>query len=213
MRIDRIHVDAFGPLANFDTGEEALGGLVAVVGPNEAGKSTLFSFLTTALYGFHPASRERNPHVPWGEEEASGRIRLTLGGGGSVEVERRLKSSPMGKLTEGGVTKELRNQPLPWVEHVPRAVFRQVFAVTLADLASLDDETWMHIQDRIIGSMGSSDMCPARAVAETLEREAGEIWRPNRRRDPPGPAISVCVRQRTKHLFEESGKVRHQHAE
>lgn len=122
MRIDRIHVDAFGPLANFDTGEEALGGLVVVVGPNEAGKSTLFSFLTTALYGFHPASRERNPHVPWGAEEASGRIRLALGGGGCVEVERRLRSSPMGKLTQGGVTKELRNQPLPWVEHVPRAV-------------------------------------------------------------------------------------------
>ena len=181
MRIERIRVDAFGRLANFDTGEDALGGLVVVVGPNEAGKSTLFSFLTTALYGFHPASRERNPHVPWGAEEASGRIRLTLGGGGCVEVERRLKSSPVGKLTEGGVTKELRNQPLPWVEHVPRAVFRQVFAVTLADLAGLDDETWMHIQDRIIGSMGSADMCSARAVAETLEREAAEIWRPNRR--------------------------------
>ena len=92
-----------------------------------------------------------------------------------------MRSSPAGTLTEGGVTKELRNQPLPWVEHVPRAVFRQVFAVTLADLAGLDDETWMHIQDRIIGSMGSADMCSARAVAETLEREAAEIWRPNRR--------------------------------
>ena len=181
MKIEGIRVDAFGRLANFDTGAEALGSLVVIIGPNEAGKSTLFSFLTTALYGFHPASRDRNPHVPWGAEEASGHIRFTLGGGACVEVERRLRASPVGKLTEGGVKKELRNQPLPWVEHVPRAVFRQVFAVTLADLAGLDDETWMHIQDRIIGSMGSSDMRSPRAVAESLEREAAEIWRPNRR--------------------------------
>jgi DNA repair exonuclease SbcCD ATPase subunit len=67
------------------------------------------------------------------------------------------------------------------VEHVPRPVFRQVFAVTLADLAGLDDETWARIQDRIVGSMGSSDLRPARVVADDLEREASEIWRPNRR--------------------------------
>ena len=63
MRIERIRVDGFGRLADFDTGVEPLGQLVVVLGPNEAGKSTLFSFLTTALYGFSPASRDTNPHV------------------------------------------------------------------------------------------------------------------------------------------------------
>lgn len=193
MRIERIRIDAFGGLDNFDTGTEKLGDLVVVLGPNEAGKSTLFSFLTTALYGFHPASRERNPHVPWGAEEASGGIRLALGDGW-VEVDRRLRSSPSGRLTRGDVTTELRNQPLPWVEHVPRAVFRQVFAVTLADLASLDEETWARIQDRIIGSMGSADLRSARAVAEVLEREAAEIWRPNRRGNQSLRAVQEEIR-------------------
>ena len=181
MKIERIHVESFGPLTGFDTGSQALGPLVVVLGPNEAGKSTLFNFLTTALYGFQPASRDRNPHVPWGSDEAGGRIQLKLGEDSYVDVERRLRSSPMGTLTQGGKSRELRNQPLPWVEHVPRTVFRQVFAITLADLAGLDEETWARIQDRVLGSMGATDLRPARAVAETLEREASEIWRPNRR--------------------------------
>jgi uncharacterized protein YhaN len=181
VRIEHIRIDAFGGLAGLDTGPEPLEPLVVVLGPNEAGKSTLFSFLTTALYGFQPASRDRNPHVPWGSDEARGGIRIRLGEGGCAEVERRLRSAPSGTLTVQGRAREIRNQPVPWVEHVPRAVFRQVFAVTLAELAGLDGETWASIQDRVLGSMGAADLRPARSVAEALEKEAGEIWRPSRR--------------------------------
>lgn len=181
MKIDRIRVDAFGRLEGLDTGPTPLGPLVVVSGPNEAGKSTLFSFLTTALYGFHPASRERNPHVPWGADEAGGSVGLSVGMEACVVVERRLRSTPSGRLIRGDVAEDIRNQPLPWVDHVPRTVFRQVFAVTLADLAGLDEETWARIQDRVLGSMGATDLRSARDVADALEKEAGEIWRPNRR--------------------------------
>lgn len=181
MRIERIHVDGFGRLADFDTGAESLGPLVVVLGPNEAGKSTLFSFLTTSLYGFAPASRDTNPHVPWGSSEAGGRVHLRTEDGACLVVERRLRSSPTGTLTRGETRLDLRNQPLDFVRHVPRTVFRQVFAVTLAELAGLDDDTWSRIQDRVLGSMGASDLASARDVAEQLEQEAGEIWRPTRR--------------------------------
>jgi uncharacterized protein YhaN len=181
VKIDRVQVDGFGRLGGLDTGDIPLGSLVVVLGPNEAGKSTLFTFLTSALYGFQPASRDKNPHVPWGADEAAGRIHVRLDGGGCADVERRLRSQPMARLTVDGRVEDLRNQPLPWVEHVPRAVFRQVFAVTLADLAVIDGETWARIQDKVVGSMGASDLRSAREVADVLEREAGEIWRPNRR--------------------------------
>src|SRR5690349_1804145 len=180
MRIDRIRVDAFGRLAGLDTGADALPGLVVVLGPNEAGKSTLFAFLGTMFYGFQPATRESNPHTPWGSAEAAGRIRVRLADGLAAEVERKLRSQPTTRMSLGGTTRELRNQPLPWVEHVPRAVFRQVFAVTLRELAGLDPETWARIQDKVVGSMGATDLRSARTVAEALEAEAAEIWRPNR---------------------------------
>jgi uncharacterized protein YhaN len=195
VRIDRIRVEAFGGLANFDTGPQPLGELVVVLGPNEAGKSTLFTFLTTALYGFHPASRESNPHVPWGGDEAAGRILVRLGTSECLEVERRLRSSPTGRLIRGGEITELRNQPVPWAAHVPGAVFGQVFAIRLADLAGLDADMWGHIQDRIVGSMGSSDLGSARAAADALEREASEIWRPNRRGNQRLRALQEQMRE------------------
>ena len=162
MRIERVHVDGFGKLIDFDTGSTPLGPLVVVLGPNEAGKSTLFSFLTTALYGFQPASRDRNPHVPWGADEAGGRIHLWTDADECVEIERRLRSTPSGKLTRGDVTVDLRNSVVSSVDHIPRTVFRQVFAITLAELAGRDEETWARIQDRVLGSMGASDLRSAR---------------------------------------------------
>jgi uncharacterized protein YhaN len=181
VRIERIRLDAFGRLSGIDTGEPPLPGLVVVLGPNEGGKSTLFHFLTSMLYGFYPASRDTNPHAPWDGAEPAGSIVLRLDGGGCADVERRLLSQPTGRLTLDGRSEDLRNRTVPWAEHVPRTVFRQVFALTLDELAGLDEETWGRVQDRIVGSMGATDLLPARRVAAELEQEAGELWRPTRR--------------------------------
>ena len=181
MRIERVQIREFGRLRGIDTGRDALPGLIVVLGPNEAGKSTLFHFLTTALFGFHPATREGNPYIPWGSDEAGGSIDLRLDDGACLQVDRRLRSQPTGKLIMDGRTDDLRNRSLPWADHVPFRVFRQVFAVTLGDLAGLDEETWAGIQDRILGAMGATDVVPARRVAEQLEAEAGALWRPTRR--------------------------------
>lgn len=221
MKIEHIRIEGFGRLSGFDTGPTSLGRLVVVLGPNEAGKSTLFSFLTTALYGFSPASRELSPHVPWGADEAGGEIGLRLRDGTRPVVSRRLRSSPTGTLVIGDSTQELRNRPLRWVEHVPRTVFRQVFAITLAELAGLDEDTWGSIQERVLGSMGTSDLRPARAVADQLEKEAGEIWRPNRRGNQQLRDLQAEIRalrsrrheaverdRRIRHLVEERENVR-----
>jgi len=201
VRIERVQIDAFGTLVDYDSGPEVLPGLVAVLGPNEAGKSTLFHCLTTLLYGFRPASRESNPYAPWGGRDARAAALIRLDGSTCVEVERRLLSQPSGRMTLEGRAEDLRNRALPWTEHVPMQVFRQVFALTLADLAGLDDETWGRVQDRIVGSMGASDIVPAREVAADLEREAGELWRPTRRgnqriRDLQGEIRTIRARRR-----------------
>ncbi len=181
MRIERIRVDAFGRLRDLDTGDQPLPGLVVVLGPNEAGKSTLFHFLTSILYGFQPATRDGNPYSPWRGGDAAGGVALRLDDGRCAAVERRLLSQASGMATLEAQSDELRNRPVSWVQHVPRNVFRQVFAVTLGELARLDGETWDRVQHRILGAMGATDLRPARAVVEELEREAGELWRPSRR--------------------------------
>lgn len=181
MRVERLRVGAFGRLQGLDTGEVPLPALVAVHGPNEAGKTTFFHFLTTLLYGFAPASRDTHPYAPWTGGDVEGEALLRMSGGEAWEVRRRLLSSPSGSLVRGAVHEELRNRPLPCVEHVPRAVFRQVFALTLAELAALGGESWAAVEDRLVSAMGATDLLPPREIAAALEREAGELWRPNRR--------------------------------
>ncbi len=181
MRIERFQIDAFGRLSGLSTGPDALPGLVVVLGPNEAGKSTVFHFLTSMLYGFYPASKEAHPYAPWDGADASGSMTVRLGAGGCANVERRLRSHPAGHMTVDGRREDLRNRTLPWAEHVPRTVFRQVYALTLAELAGLDGETWGRVQDRIVGAMGAADIRPARQVVAELEQEAGALWRSTRR--------------------------------
>jgi uncharacterized protein YhaN len=181
MRVERLRIGAFGRLHAVDTGDEPLPGLVAVYGPNEAGKTTFFHFLTTLLYGFQPASRDKHPYAPWDGGGAEGEAVLRVATGDAWEVRRRLLSSPAGSLVRGDREEDLKNRSLPCVEHVPRTVFRQVFALTLAELAGLEGESWAAVQDRLLGAMGATDLRPARIVAGELEREAAELWRPNRR--------------------------------
>jgi len=202
VRILRLEVGAFGRLSQLATTGEDLGSLVVVVGPNEAGKSSLFHFLTSMLYGFTPATRDTHPYAPWSGEDPSGSVTLTLSTGESVEVHRRLLSQPRGHLVRGGEHEDLRNRAIPWVEHVPREVFRQVFALTLSDMASLEGSTWSTVQDRLLGSMGASDLRPARAVAIELDAEAGRLWRPTRHGN-----------QTIRELQKEAGELRRRRGE
>lgn len=194
MRIERVQIRAFGCLRDFDTGADPLPELVVVLGPNEAGKSTLFRFLTTALFGFRPASRELNQDVPWGGDEAGGSVDIRLDDGTCVEVDRRLMSQPSGKILLDGQTDDLRNRSLPWADHVPFVVFEQVFALTLRELDGLEGDTWATIQDRILGAMGATDLLPARDVVAQLEDEALSLWRRDRRGKPRIRTIQDQIR-------------------
>lgn len=201
MRFRRLRIDAFGGLAGLDTGPDPLDDLVVVHGPNEAGKSTFFHFLTSLLYGFYPASREGNPFSPWDGGTASGGADIVLDDGTRLEVHRRLLSSPAGTVTARGRTEELRNRTLSVAEHVPLGVFRQVFALTLGDLAALEGESWARVQDRLVTGLGASDLRPPREVADELEAEAGRLWRPSQRgnqrvRDLDERARELTVRRR-----------------
>ena len=155
MKIERLKIEAFGQLRELDTGFQPLGDLVVVYGPNEAGKTTLFHFLATMLYGFAPATRDAHPYAPWSGAEPAGWARIRLGDGRTWEVHRQLRGVPLGSLVREGIAEELRNRALPCAEHVPSSVFRQVYAITLSELAGLDGEGWARIQDRLIAALGS----------------------------------------------------------
>ncbi len=181
MRFEHIRARAFGRLEEFDTGEEPLASLTVVVGPNESGKTTFFHMLGSVIYGLYPTSRDQHPYAPWSGRDLDVEADLRRDGDELWSVRRRLLASPTGHLTRGDHEEPLRNQTLSCATHVTREVFHQVFALTLAEVATLESEAWSEIQDRLIGAMGARDLVPARSAAEVLEVEARGLWRPDRR--------------------------------
>ena len=211
MRFESIHVSRYGCLADLSTGDRPLPSIVVVLGPNESGKSTFFSFLTTLLYGYHPATRANHPFTPWAGGDCEGRATIRLDDGTVQEVSRRLMSGARGLLAADGRTDNIRNRPLEAVGHVTRGVFRQVYALTLAELAGLEGESWALVQDRLVGAMGVKDLRPARLVAAEFEKEANRLWRPDNRGRPRVRALRAelaDLNERRRRALETDGLLR-----
>ena len=199
MNFDRIRVAAYGTLEDLDTGSDPLPSLVVVQAPNEGGKTTFFSVLSSLLYGFYPASSERHPYAPWSGEFADAEARVRLSGDSTVTVQRRLRTSPWGRLSRGeDRVEELANRTVPWASHVRRELFEEVFALTLADLARVDEKRWPEIQDRLLAGLGAEDLRGAREVTAELDAEAKKLWRP----DEMGKPRDAELRDRLQELNE-----------
>ncbi|MEE8558262.1 MAG: AAA family ATPase, partial [Myxococcota bacterium] len=181
MKLKRIRARAFGQFEDFDSGSTPLADLNVVVGPNESGKTTFFHLLHSTIYGLYPASKDRHPYAPWSGRDLDLEAEVRLDNGDEWAIHRKLAGSPTAQLTRDESVESIRNQTLACASHVTREVFRQVFALTLTEVASLESEAWSEIQDRLIGGMGARDLVPARSVVEALETEAGRLWRASRR--------------------------------
>ena len=181
MRLHRIQARAFGRFEDFDSGPTPLADLNVVVGPNESGKTTFFHLLHSIIFGLYPASKDQHPYTPWSGRDLDVEAEIRLDDGEEWGIHRKLAGSPTARLTRNESVENIRNQTLACASHVTRDVFRQVFALTLAEIASLESRAWSEIQDRLIGGMGARDLVPARDVAEALETEAKGLWRANRR--------------------------------
>ena len=198
MRFESIRVGRYGCLSDLATGDTPLPRIVAVLGPNESGKSTFFHFLSTMLYGFRPATRARHPYTPWSGGDPEGGAFLRLDDGTVQEVHRRLLAAPRGTLTAGGRTLPLGNRPIPATEHVAWVVFRHVYALTLSELADLGRKSWDLVQDRLVGAMAAPDLRPARRVAADFEQEGARLWRPDRRGRPRARILQGELRRLNK---------------
>ncbi|HHY39137.1 MAG TPA: AAA family ATPase [Clostridia bacterium] len=207
MKLVELDADAFGVLRKWSaSGLDTDSGVVLFVGPNESGKTTAFHLVECLLYGFSPADPAKHPFVPWDGAVLSIKGRFRLDGGDVVTISRRLKARPEGfleieSLGGGGARgwigaptpqplpvperlptpERLENREVPFVKHVPRAIFRQVYALTLDDLNMPEDRVWGEVEDHLLGSFTPKFLKPARLVAADLLKDASNLWRPDAR--------------------------------
>ena len=181
MRIRQLHVKAYGHLTDRPFADLSEG-LVIVLGGNEAGKSTLFSLLSTLLYGFYPL--KDFPYKPWHVDVyPEFRAELVLNDGGIAEITRKMMSTPRATLNWNDSVQELGNQDLPFIGHVGKELYDEIYALTQANLQSLDEAQRDVIEDRLLSGLGAELLRPTRDAIGELEGRAGALWRSNKRGD------------------------------
>jgi uncharacterized protein YhaN len=157
--------------------------VVVLLGPNEAGKSTFFEFLQTMLYGVYPTNPDKHRYTPRDGRALEGSAEIILSDGTEIGVSRRLARVPQGHLTNGSDL-DLRNKALPAADFISGQVFDAIYALDLHDMTGLEGRAWADVQDRLLGGMNLDFLRSARNVIEEIEREANELWRPDRRGRP-----------------------------
>lgn len=179
MRLAGLYVDGWGILNDFTLEEKAPGrGLCVVFGPNEAGKSTLLSFIRAVLFGFKAGGAGYEPlrggrtggHLLLEEDGQVYRVERYGRGSGKVAVE----------LPGGEKAGEdfLRARLLRGISPV---LFNNVFALGMDELRRLEDLQKDEISAYIYGAgTGASPRRLAAAMAE-LEKTADNLFRPRGR--------------------------------
>lgn len=175
MIIKQCHIDAFGHFRDrtFDGLDRPV---VTIIGPNEAGKSTFFNFLQNMLYGIYPADPYEHLYAPRDERPMAGRIAFRLDGGSEAEVRRMLAEAPTGHLLNGE-DRDIGNEPVADLTHVPRDVFKTVYALTLNDMTAVGEHAWEEVQDQLLGNLSISYVRPGYEVVGWLQAAADALWR------------------------------------
>lgn len=170
--------------------------LNVVYGPNEAGKTTLFNGLKTVLYGFTPATREKNPYVSWDTEQAK-LSAMILSNGELFSIERRLMSAPK-CFVKNEVTQQvqtLRNEPFKATHPVSEALYVSAFHLRAEDLENPSGTGWHEISQKLLHAIEVPYLNPVSEVLQDLESERVKLKRDDRRGTPEIPVLEKKLYQ------------------
>ena len=95
MKINNLKINGFGKIENKEINLENK--INIIYGKNESGKSTIFNFIVSMLYGCSKLKKGKNisnfeKYKPWNTEKFSGKIKYELDNNKKYEIIRKFKS-------------------------------------------------------------------------------------------------------------------------
>ncbi len=191
MRIAGFHVDGFGLL--HDQQVSGIGpGTTVVLGPNEAGKSTLHAFLVRTLFG-HPRANDadgRHRHDPLRGGRHGGVV-TCVDDRGRWEVHRHTTGSPrLRVVAPDGSEGTGSDAVLPLLGRaVDAARFEQVFAIDLDDLAGIGSLGGGSLDDLLFDAATVGTGRSLRAARDEALDRRDALWTPTATKRPLALAL------------------------
>ncbi len=186
MRIEEIHVDGYGLLHGRSLEPDA--GLTVVRGMNEAGKTTLLSFVRAILFGF-----ETKRYRALAGGRRGGWLNVRTRDERAFRIERYGETGGQGRLRvldpDG---KDLGAGELPiLLQGVGQQLFRNIFAFGLEELAQFERLTDEEVRARIYGAGLGLGAVSALEVENALGSEREGLFKPGGH----NPAINALLRE------------------
>ena len=177
MKITKAHIYGFGKHENveIDFRED----ITAIFGNNEAGKSTVMSFIKAILFGFPNRSNKENKYEPRRSTTYGGRLYITLDSGKELSVERVYKKLAHGDVRvffdDGSIGNE---DDLSFIlQGMKASIFQGVFHFGMHDLQQLEGSNGEDFTDYLLSAsiIGNDNIFK---LERMLQKEVEELYKP-----------------------------------
>lgn len=163
-------------------------GLNLLVGPNEAGKSSLKRAAEIALVGFRSAQDRRVD-----SEQARVEARFSSESG-PVRILRAFGKKANGQRIQEATSEAVNIGNGAAFEGVEPEVFASLFSIGVDELTELRSQDWESIESRLVGHLASTGMALPSEVLEQISTEMTAIYRENGRGNYELKAILSALR-------------------
>ncbi|EIJ81968.1 hypothetical protein PB1_03475 [Bacillus methanolicus PB1] len=177
MKIDEIHIYGYGKFENVKISN--LGEFQVFYGENEAGKSTIMSFIHSILFGFPTKQQSERRYEPKRSAKYGGQLTVILNDGKKAIIER-VKGKATGDVsvllddgTRGG--EELLKKMLL---HIDKSLFQSIFSFNLHGLQNVHQLKSEDLGKFLFsaGTLGSDRLL---TVENDLQKELDSRFKPS----------------------------------
>ena len=172
-----LSVDGFGALANLEL-RDLSPGLNVLLGENEAGKSTLFDFVTGVLFGFPRLKADEHFRSPVNGGRHGGRVGLVEATGDTVVVERHGGPQKQLLVTRADGSAADESDLARLLGGANKDLFQAVFAVDLDDLRRLDGLSSDEVREVLFSSSVVGQRRSAARALRELDSLRDELVKP-----------------------------------
>lgn len=189
MKITGVHIYGYGKFTDFIISD--IQSLQVIYGENEAGKSTIMSFIHSILFGFPTKLQSELRYEPKEGAKYGGRLTAIFPKKGKVVIER-VKGKAAGDVsvllddgTRGG--EELLSELL---QHVDKPLYQSIFSFNIHGLQNVNQ---MKGEDlgRYLFSAGALGTDQLVAAESSLQKELESRFKPNGKK----PSLNVKLKE------------------
>lgn len=179
MKIIFIHIYGFGQFENTQFKLPEAHSLHAVLGENEAGKSTIKAFIQAILFGFPTRNQAENRYEPKTGAKYGGMLTIKLESGKYITIER-VAGRATGELSisfeDGSVGGEERLFDI--LKGLDRSIYESIFSFGLKGLQAIETIKSAELSHYLF-SAGASGSQGLFELEKKLQKKIDTLYKPN----------------------------------